>query len=286
MLNVVPLKNLLAIYFLLVFVFVSPITKAITLISKHPPQVQKILTQAPTLDPKVLKLALTAYKCAKQQQDLDPRGILTIIDYSIPSEHRRLWVIDLDTNTIPFHTLVAQGHEHGTTASHMFSDIPNTLESSVGLMKTGGAYVGPKGYSLQLIGLEEGFNDKVFMRHIVFHGAWYVSDSFVARMGRVGHSWGCPALREVMVKPVINEIKNGTLVFAYYPYQKWLTESKFLHCELDETPDTKTTSDVAIQPDAIKTKMPAEKTKAQANQNQIPKQPQEQTQPQSKNQTN
>jgi hypothetical protein len=88
--------------------------------------------------------------------------------------------------------------------------------------------MGSKGYSLRLRGLEPGFNEKAHSRAIVMHGAWYATQDFAARHGRLGLSWGCPAVSPQLIKPIINQIKGGSLVFAYYPDSKWLHKSKFL----------------------------------------------------------
>jgi hypothetical protein len=90
--------------------------------------------------------------------------------------------------------------------------------------------VGHDGYSLRINGLEPGFNDKALDREIVIHGAWYVSNAFAKREGRIGLSWGCPAVPKELVTPIINTIKDGTFLFSYFPDPNWLARSKFLHC--------------------------------------------------------
>ena len=49
------------------------------------------------------------------------------------------------------------------------------------------------------------------------HGAPYVSDEFVKAKGRLGRSWGCPAIRAEVAQQMIDRVKGGGLVFAYYP---------------------------------------------------------------------
>ncbi len=109
-----------------------------------------------------------------------------------------------------------------------FSNEDETHRSSIGLFVTRDAYIGKNGYSLRLIGLDSGFNDHALERAIVMHGAPYVSEEFVRARGRLGRSWGCPALREGIIRAVIDHIKGGNLVFAYYPDQAWLKTSRFL----------------------------------------------------------
>ena len=93
---------------------------------------------------------------------------------------------------------------------------------------TENTYIGSNGYSLKLRGLEPGFNDKAKSRAIVMHGAWYATQDFAKHHGRLGVSWGCPAVSPQLAMPIINNIKNGSMVFAYYPDNKWLHKSRFL----------------------------------------------------------
>lgn len=182
------------------------------------------------LNPKVFQLALTAYNCALKSGYKDPKHLLTVIDYTLPSTAKRLWVIDLTHKQVLFNTLVAQGKYTGGLMARYFSDKPESKESSLGLFLTESPYVGHDGYSLRINGLEPGFNDKALDREIVIHGAWYVSNAFAKREGRIGLSWGCPAVPKELVTPIINTIKDGTFLFSYFPDPNWLARSKFLHC--------------------------------------------------------
>jgi hypothetical protein len=88
--------------------------------------------------------------------------------------------------------------------------------------------MGHKGYSLNLQGLEHGFNDNAYNRRVVMHGAWYVEPNFIKRSGRAGLSWGCPAIAATLAKPVINTIKNGSVIFAYFPDKYFLSHSGYV----------------------------------------------------------
>ncbi len=194
--------------------------------------INTFVAETKELRAQVLRLAFKAYNCALRKGIKDDKRILTIIDYSLPSGIKRLWVLDLKHKTVLFNTLVAHGimtGNKGGEAIH-FSDQPHSLESSIGLFVTEGTYRGHDGYSLKIKGLEKGFNDKAEQRHIIIHGAWYVSGNIVKRYGRIGRSWGCPALDEQVAKPIIDTIKDGTILFAYFPNHKWLAKSTFLHC--------------------------------------------------------
>lgn len=185
--------------------------------------------QAPSLNYTVLDYAFTALQCATQF-DIEHNNILTIIDYSLPASEKRLWVFDLAKNRLLFHTYVSHGLKTGALISNLFSNRNNSRASSVGLYKTLGTYYGREGISLRLMGLENGFNDNAENRTIVMHGGWYVNETFIQNYGRPGRSWGCPSLPKDLTKPILETIKNNSLLLVYYPEQDWLIKSQFLHC--------------------------------------------------------
>lgn len=182
-----------------------------------------------SLEPTVFDLALNAASCAVRAGKVVNPKTLTVIDYSRPSsQERRLWVIDLTTHELLYEELVAHGQGSGLATATMFSNEPDTHRTSLGLFKTLDTYVGKNGYSLRLDGLDAGINDRARERAIVMHGAPYVSEQFVRSNGRLGRSWGCPAIRNDIAREMIDRVKGGGLVFAYYPDAKWLKSSKFL----------------------------------------------------------
>jgi hypothetical protein len=178
----------------------------------------------------VLDLAVAATTCAVNSGDIAVPPTLTVIDYSRPSTEKRLWVFDLKTGDLRFHELVAHGKGTGDNLAEHFSDDMNSHQSSLGLFVTSDTYVGNNGYSLRLDGLEQGFNSHARERAIVMHGAPYVNAALAAAQGRIGRSWGCPALSEAVAHQVIDFVRGGGVVFSYYPDQQWLERSKFLNC--------------------------------------------------------
>jgi len=176
----------------------------------------------------VLELAFSAASCAVRAGAVQSPSTLTVIDYSKPSTEKRLWVIDMRTRTVLYEELVAHGQGTGDAMATSFSNTPETHKTSLGLFVTEGTYVGKNGYSLRLNGLDEGFNDRARERAIVMHGAPYVSEAFAKAQGRLGRSWGCPALREAVARELIDRVKGGSLLFAYYPDQQWLKSSQYL----------------------------------------------------------
>ncbi|MEZ5319042.1 MAG: murein L,D-transpeptidase catalytic domain family protein [Vicinamibacterales bacterium] len=181
-----------------------------------------------SIAPRVLDLALEAASCASLAGLVTDPPTLTVIDYSRPSTSKRLWVFELATGRLLHEALVAHGQGSGDDLATRFSNEPNSHQSSLGLFVTADTYVGKNGYSLRLDGLEPGVNDRARERAIVMHGAPYVSQTFARANGRLGRSWGCPALPEAVARPLIDEVKGGSLVFAYYPDSAWLNGSRFL----------------------------------------------------------
>ena len=200
--------------------------------------VQTEQARAAGLAPAVLDLALSAVACGVSRGDLEAPPTLTVIDYSRPSTVPRLWVFDLQSGALLFSELVAHGQHTGENLAERFSDILESRQSSLGLFVTANTYVGRNGYSLRLDGLEPGFNARARERAIVMHGAPYVSTELAARQGRLGRSWGCPALRDAVARELIDTIRDGGVVFSYYPDRGWLDRSRFLNCppSLEQAP--------------------------------------------------
>jgi hypothetical protein len=176
----------------------------------------------------VLNLALTATACAVKSDGIEAPPTLTLIDYSRPSVEPRLWVFDLVTGELLFKELVAHGRNTGDNFATKFSNQLDSRQTSIGLFVTDDTYVGSNGYSLRLDGLDAGFNDRARDRAIVMHGAPYVDAEVAATQGRIGRSWGCPALRTAIASKVIDRIRGGGVIFSYYPDQEWLRTSRFL----------------------------------------------------------
>lgn len=190
-------------------------------------QARLIKAQADNIDSNVLKLSLNAYVKAKQHGFIG-KQLLTIIDYSIPSSERRLWVVDLRSGKVLYNTWVSHGKNSGNVMATSFSNSPGSLKSSIGVFQTKEPYMGGNGYSLRLRGLEQGINDNAYRRDIVVHGAWYVGSEVARKYGQLGRSWGCPAVSDSIAKPLIDTIKDNSLVVAYYPDSHWLRSSTFL----------------------------------------------------------
>jgi hypothetical protein len=169
--------------------------------------------------PEVLDRALAAYRRLESAGLLRTK-LLTIIDYSLPSWDRRLWVLDPRAQLrVLFHEFVAHGRGSATDddpdRAVRFGNEAASLRSSLGAFLTGATYTGTHGHTLELYGIDGGVNDKAFERKIVMHPAEYVSAAHRAFFGgRVGRSWGCPALDPAVATELIDRIQNGSLLYA------------------------------------------------------------------------
>ncbi|GMQ31574.1 hypothetical protein Aconfl_42190 [Algoriphagus confluentis] len=172
-----------------------------------------------------LDFALDGYETLENTLD---KQILTLIDFSLPSTERRLWIIDLVEEEIVLNTVVAHGRNSGNLMAEKFSNRPESYQSSLGFYKTGETYIGKHGYSLRLDGLEEGFNDQARSRAIVIHGADYAREEFAKVSGRLGRSLGCPAVPSELSKEVIDLIKDGSLLFIFADQEEYLQQSAFI----------------------------------------------------------
>lgn len=150
-----------------------------------------------------------------QKYDFEKPGIITIIDFSKPSTENRFHVIDLNQKKLLYSTYTSHGVNTGENYAVDFSNVPGSRKSSSGFFKTAETYTGKHGYSLKLDGLEEGVNDNARKRYIVIHPADYVSEEFIKEHGRLGRSWGCPALPEEISEDIIDVIKEGSCLYAY-----------------------------------------------------------------------
>jgi hypothetical protein len=200
-----------------------------------PSLLSRLSAAAPDANPKVIELALQAHECAIGT-GVAPRATrLAVIDYSRPSTERRLWVFDLAKQKLMYDEYVAHGQGTGDNYARRFSNQDGTHATSLGLFTTSDTYIGHNGYSLRLDGLEKGINDNARARAIVVHGAPYVNPALAKTQGRLGRSWGCPALRPEVAKEVIDNLKQGQMLFAYYPDKDWLAHSPFLKCNTRAT---------------------------------------------------
>jgi len=180
-------------------------------------------------DQSILEMAIRGYTKLLRNESVPHPEILTLVDFSLPSDKERMWVFNIETGKLLYNSLVAHGRNSGDKLASHFSNLPGSYTSSLGFYITGDIYQGKHGLSLYLDGLEKGINDKARERAIVIHGADYVTKNFIQQNGRLGRSLGCPALPPHLTREVINTIKGGTCLFIYVPDKSYLTNSPILN---------------------------------------------------------
>jgi hypothetical protein len=176
----------------------------------------------------VMTMAYKGQQQLAEQGVLENEDIIAVADFSQPSSKKRLYIIDTKNYRVLYNTYVAHGKNTGLNYAERFSNVPESLQSSLGFYKTKGTYFGKHGLSLKLEGLENGFNDNAEARAIVMHGAEYIG-SHRLRSAYMGRSFGCPAVPQEQSKEVIDMLKGGSCLFIYHPTQKYLNNSKILN---------------------------------------------------------
>ncbi len=191
---------------------------------------QECSLAAKELSYNTFKLAMTGFYNLKKEGHLGAnKSHLAIIDFTKPSNEKRLFILDVDNRKLAFNTYVAHGKNSGLVYAERFSNSHESLQSSLGFYKTDETYIGQHGYSLRLDGLDRGYNENARSRAIVMHGASYVGESFVKQHGRTGLSWGCPAVSDEESQEIIDYLKSGNCMFIYGNNIDYLNSSKYLN---------------------------------------------------------
>lgn len=171
--------------------------------------------------------ALSGFHHINAQHDLSKKKIITLIDFRISANQKRLWTIDLERKKLLYHTWVAHGRNSGEEFATRFSNTPESHQSSLGFYLTGNTYIGKHGLSLKLYGIEPGINDKAEARAIVMHGAPYVSAAFINSAGRLGRSYGCPAIPAEISDDMVKALAGHSVLYIYYPDAYYLAKTTF-----------------------------------------------------------
>ena len=191
------------------------------------------------LDYAVFEKGYKGYLNLKSEGKLSTeKDILTVCDMSKSSKEYRLWVIDMRTLKVLINDYVAHGQGSGEEFATAFSNNLNSHQSSIGFYVTDATYTGSHGLSLRMHGMDKGYNNAAYNRDIVVHGARYVCDNFVAQEGRLGRSWGCPAVSEKIADKLNHTIKDGTCRFVYYPEKKYLQTTYRINKEPGDTKES------------------------------------------------
>lgn len=203
--------------------------------SKHRINVERQRTEVDSLYDEMNLAQVLQYEAFRQAMEgrkalpIRNKDIMTVIDFSLASTEKRLVVLDLAQKKVLFNTLVSHGKNSGENYAVNFSNQQESLKSSLGFFTTENTYNGENGYSLVLNGLEKGINDNAKARYVVMHGADYCSNGTIASLGRLGKSYGCPAVPREFAVPIINTIKDGTLLFIYADNADYLSKTHLIH---------------------------------------------------------
>lgn len=168
--------------------------------------------------------ALKGYLKLTQEGQIEFGSLLTVIDMSVSANKNRFFLIDIEKEKIVHKSIVAHGRNSGGEYAKYFSNKIGSFKSSIGFYRTGETYQGKHGLSLRLDGLEFS-NSNARKRAIVIHAADYVSSVFIEKNGRLGRSLGCPSLPQKDYDQIVEKIKEGTLLFIYYPEAHYLKNS-------------------------------------------------------------
>lgn len=148
---------------------------------------------------------------------------VVIADFRQASIQERLYIINL-TDAKVTKLQVTHGKNSGDLYAYKFSNIKDSRQTSLGIYMLGEPYNGHYGSTLRMYGLQ-GSNDQAYNRDIVMHGAPYASPDFQNQInyktkkpyGRLGVSWGCPAIALKNAKKWFPILKEGALIYHAHP---------------------------------------------------------------------
>lgn len=196
--------------------------------------------QSSGLDLSTFQKAITGFYNLKLAHKLPfSSNILTVVDFTKPSHEKRMWIVDLQSKMLLLNTWVAHGQGSGNDTADHFSNNEESHQSSLGFYVTDDIYMGKHGRSLRLDGMDNGFNDKARERAIVLHAADYVCQNTINQLGRIGRSFGCPAVSPMVIDQVIATLKGKTVLFINGSDNNY--NSKYLNTNLAASfavPDT------------------------------------------------
>lgn len=162
---------------------------------------------------------------------------LYFVDFGLPSTEPRGYVFDMSSLTVvdgPF--AVA----HGRGSADELYGVPSRFSNKINSEATSlGLYVANEMYDfrgkangqrytsigLRLDGVSRSYNDNARVRHVVAHGAPYVSATMA------GLSEGCPAMEPSRAKRLLPKLANGGMVFLFAPDSAWMSGDSWIATE-------------------------------------------------------
>ena len=178
----------------------------------------------------VFETALKGYSELSLKNKLRNKKFLTIVDMSLSANTERMFIIDLEERTLVEKKLVAHGMKTGYEFASKFSNEQSSHKSCLGFFITGELYNGRHDLSMKLDG-QEYSNDNARNRGVVVHSADYVSCEYIESNGRLGRSFGCPAIDKEGYEETVNKLQGGSCYFIYYPSRSYLSRSKIINSD-------------------------------------------------------
>ena len=181
------------------------------------------------LSEKAFEYAWRGYHNLVKLGSIRNTSVLSICDFSQSSCSKRMYVIDLQHKKLLYRTYVAHGQNSGSEYAESFSNQQDSYKSSLGFYVTQRTYYGRNGLSLQLNGVDRGYNDMAMKRNIVLHGSTYVGDQYLQNFGTLGTSLGCPAIPAAISGRIIRKVRDGSCFFIYHPTSEYLDHSTVIN---------------------------------------------------------
>lgn len=193
-------------------------------ISSIPPSAPDVVPSAATSGAVNAQLSLSVTRAVEyvlSQSSDHPRA--AVLDFSTHSSTPRFHVMDRASGQVLQSFRVAHGHgseemRHDGYAK-VFSNVPNSNASSLGLYRTAETYLSDvyPGLAMRLDGLSP-TNSNARSRFIVVHSAKYMEpESWKGKKaGRPGLSDGCFVFSQADRDAVISSLQGGALIYAIY----------------------------------------------------------------------
>ena len=140
-----------------------------------------------------------------------------MVDMKIESGKKRFFVYNLKKDSVELSGLVTNGSGKTSSGSTQFSNVPNSLCTSLGKYKIGNSYMGRFGLAFKLYGLDN-TNSKAFDRFVVLHSHSCVPNEETAPFP-ICESWGCPTVAPAFLtqlKTYIDKAGQPVLLNIYY----------------------------------------------------------------------
>lgn len=193
-------------------------------ISSIPPSAPDVVPSAATRGGVNAQISLSVTRAIEyvlSQPSDHPRA--TVLDFSAHSSTPRFHMIDRASGQVLQSYRVAHGHgsegrRHDGYAE-VFSNVPNSNASSLGLYRTAETYLSDvyPGLAMRLDGLSP-TNSNARSRFLVVHAAKYMEpESWKGKKaGRPGLSDGCFVFSQADRDAVISSLQGGALLYAIY----------------------------------------------------------------------